>query len=612
MKHNTISFYDNFIVSNINQNNHHHHNFIRTTKTISIPPNMETIFTASSSKPLNHNNTYIIEPRSRSSKHKFLIARIIVNPSSRNNVPCRVINISNQTIRITPHYKIATIEKIEINNNNNKNDNHNNNNNNNNNNNKNNNNKMRVGPHSNNNNSCSNKSTTNQQHNNYNISTIKTTDDVLNDLKINIEQSSHSDSDYNLLKQCIANNRDIFAKSLSELSCSNLVYHTIDTNENRPIRKRVYPTSPENKAEISKQCNEFIKLGFIKESTSPWSASVLLVNKKDGTKRFVVDYRHLNKVTKQLFYPLPTFDDVVESLSNTKPNIFSVLDLRSGFYQLPLDPKTAHKSAFSTHDGHYEFTRLPQGLANSPFSFQLLTQSVLKHLTNVTCLVYVDDIICYSRGMKDHVKHLNEIFDRFRDANLKLHPTKCQFAKNKVLYLGYYITDNGLETDPSKIKIIKDYPKPTNLKSLRSFIGLAQFYRRFIKDFSKIATPLYDLQKKDKEFIWSDDCQNAFQKLKQSLMQTPTLKYPDTTKPFILNTDASTTAISYILQQRDSNNIIRPIAFGGRTLKQAEKNWTVTELECLAVLEGCKAYTICQTTNSQLSQITSHSNTSTI
>ena len=145
-----------------------------------------------------------------------------------------------------------------------------------------------------------------------------------------------------MLKKCIAANKDVFAKSLSDLSWSNLLYHTIDTENHTPIRKRVYPANAENKKEISKQCNEFLKLGLIKESVSPWSASVLLVKKKDGTKRFVVDYRHLNKITKQLFFPLPTFDDVVESVSNTKLDIFSVLDLRSGFYQLPLDPKTAH------------------------------------------------------------------------------------------------------------------------------------------------------------------------------------------------------------------------------------------------------------------------------
>ena len=192
--------------------------------------------------------------------------------------------------------------------------------------------------------------------------------------------------------------------------------------------------------------------------------------------------------------------------------------------------------------------------------------------------------------MQEHVKHLNEIFERFRYANLKLYPKKCQFAKNKVLYLGYYITDKGLETDPDKIKLIHNFPVPQNLKSLRSFIGLAQFYRRFIKNFSKIAAPLFQLQKKDQEFHWTPECQEAFDKLKHSLEQTPTLKYPDTTKPFILNTDASMVAISYILQQKDSDGTIRPIAFGGRTLKQAEKNWTVTELECLALLEGCKAY----------------------
>ena len=291
-----------------------------------------------------------------------------------------------------------------------------------------------------------------------------------------------------------------------------------------------------------------------------------------------------------MYHPLITMEDVIDSMSENQPKIFSLLDLKSGYWQVPLDPETAHKSAFSTHQGHFEFTRMPFGLCNAPFAFQNLMHTVLRKMIFKYCLVYIDDVIVFSKNMDEHIQHLTEIFERFRQAKLKLHPSKCEFGLKKVLYLGHVLSDEGVQMDPNKITKMKDFPRPHSQKSLRQFLGLVGFYRRYIDGYSHITNPLNKLLKKDTKFEWDDDCEAAFQNLKNALTKAPILKYPNLEKQFTLATDASRQAISYILMQYDNNNKLCPVGYGGRSLSKQEKNYTVTEIEMLAVLEGIKHF----------------------
>ena len=373
--------------------------------------------------------------------------------------------------------------------------------------------------------------------------------------------------------------------------------HRIDTDPNAPpVRMPFYRQPPHLKAETDRQVEDMLQQGIIQPSTSMYNSPVVLVRKKDNTWRFAVDYRKLNKITIPISHPIPRLDDVFDALGESKASIFSILDLNSAYFQIELDPETRHKSAFVTHDGVYEFCRMPFGLRNAPMSFQMLMSQVLKGLNWKFVLCYIDDILVFSSNFDEHISHLSQVFQRLRDANLTLKAEKCSFAVDKVIYLGHVITKNGVEVDISKkTEKIRSFPEPKNQKQLKSFLGLANYYKRFVKDFSKICVPLNRLLQKDKKQKfepgdWTDKCQDAFDTLKNSLTSPPVLGYADMNKPFVLSTDASGAAIGYILGQVDETGREQAIAFGGRALHPDEKKWTVTELECLAVIAGMEAY----------------------
>jgi len=204
--------------------------------------------------------------------------------------------------------------------------------------------------------------------------------------------------------------------------------------------------------------------------------------------------------------------------------------LMSGYWQIELHPSAREKTAFVTHNGLFEFLVLPFGLTNAPSSFQRLMGHVLRGLEYRYTLIYIDDIIIFSKTVEEHLVHLEEVFNRLREANVKLNPVKCHFARKEVLYLGHVVTPNGIKPNPAKISVVKEFPIPKNLKELRNFLGLANYYRKFVKDFAKIANPLHELTRKGVKFHWTDDCAEAFDKLKRALVSAPVLAYPDYSK----------------------------------------------------------------------------------
>ncbi|VDI32371.1 Hypothetical predicted protein [Mytilus galloprovincialis] len=271
----------------------------------------------------------------------------------------------------------------------------------------------------------------------------------LDNLELTVEQKQQ-------IQNFLIQNRDIFAKDLSELGHTNLHYHTIYTGDAKPISAAPYRQSPQMRKELDKQLDEMERNNIIEESTSPWHSPVVLVKKRNGSIRVCVDYRALNRITEPMSAVIPTMTDIFDTLADSKPELFSSLDLTSGFWQVPLDPTTKHKSAFITHKGVYEFNRLPFGMMNSPLTFQCLMTKVLKDLNFKIALVYIDDILIFSKNFEDHLNHLQQVFSNLREANLKLNPEKCKFATRTIKYLGHVISKDGIRVNPENTEKIQN------------------------------------------------------------------------------------------------------------------------------------------------------------
>lgn len=371
-----------------------------------------------------------------------------------------------------------------------------------------------------------------------------------------------------------------------KLEITNAVQHFIPTIDEVPIHTKQYRYPPVHKEEIDKQVGKLLSDELIEFSSSPYNSPVWIVPKKPdstGQKRWrmVIDYRSLNEKTIADAYPLPNIADILDQLGDAK--YFSVLDLASGFHQIPMAPKDAPKTAFSTPYGHYQFKRMPFGLKNAPATFQRLMDNVLSGLQGNELFVYMDDIVLYAKSLEEHEIKFERLMRRLRDANLKLQPDKCEFLRREVAYLGHIICSDGVRPDPDKIKSITDFPHPKNPKNIKQFLGLTGYYRRFIPNFSKIAKPLTDLLKKDKIFTWQPKHEDAFKTLQLSLCTKPVLQYPDFARSFNLTTDASGYAIGGVLSQGDIGKDL-PIAYTSRVLNDAEQNYSTIEKECLAIV----------------------------
>ena len=416
--------------------------------------------------------------------------------------------------------------------------------------------------------------------------------EIANSMGVNLSESDLSDTQKHELKVLLGKNRDVFATSIAELGTTNLHYHKIDTGNAKPIRKPPYRTTPEKHAEISRQVDEMEKHGIISKSTSQWSSPVILVRKKTGEYRFAVDFRALNNVTEPIHFPVTHFQDACDSIGQAKASIYSVLDMHSGYWQIPLHEDTKDRTGFTTHEGNYVFNKLPFGLMNSPHAFSMVLSEVLRGVNWRFAQVYVDDILVYSADFDQHLKHLQEIFDRLRQANLKLKPSKCHFAAKEVKYLGHKFSREGITVDEEKIASVISYPRLKTQREVRSYLGLCNYYRKFVKGYAEVAKPLNRLLCKDVKFEWTEECEKAFNQLKKLLTEAPILVFPDFSQRFYLYVDASNQAISYILGQKDEHNKEHVVAYGGHSLNKSERNWGITDLEGLALVEGIRHFKV--------------------
>ena len=374
---------------------------------------------------------------------------------------------------------------------------------------------------------------------------------------------------------------------------TDLVQHDIVTEVGKVVRLRPYRIPEAQRVVIDKEVEAMLQDGIIEPSNSPWCSPVVLVPKPNGTLRFCIDFRQLNKVSKFDTYPMPRVDELIEGLGNAM--YLSTLDLTKGYWQIPLTQSAKEKTAFSTQSGLYHFNVLPFGLHGAPATFQRLMDHLLRSHSGYAA-AYLDDIVVFSPSWESHLRHLTEVFHSIQKAGLTVNPEKCVIATQSVRYLGYQIQKGRIMPQMEKVQAIRDIPLPSTKKDLRFFLGLVGYYRRFIPRFSELASPLTDLLRKNKSVDptqWSEEQDESFRALKHVLCSGPVLQCPDFEKSFTLQTDASDHGLGAVLSQEDAEGLLRPVVFISRKLRPGEMHYATIEKECLAIkwaLEALQYY----------------------
>ena len=389
----------------------------------------------------------------------------------------------------------------------------------------------------------------------------------------------------------------VFSRGEGDLGCTTLVEHEIPLADEAPVRQRYRRLPPSQYEQVKAHIQELLDRGVVHPSCSPYSSPIVVVFKKNGEIRLCVDYRLLNAKTRKDAYPLPRIEESLDALTGAQ--WFSTLDLASGYNQVPVAEKDKAKTAFCTPFGLFEFNRMPFGLCNAPSTFQRLMERIFGDQSFQSLLLYLDDIVIFSSSFDQHLQRLDMVLTRLKEHNLKLKLQKCHFFQPEVKYLGHVISASGVATDPSKISAVAEWARPTTCTELQSFLGFASYYRRFVAGFAKYAAPLHRLvgemggTKKKRKTLgkgslsdrWSEECETAFQTLKELLVGAPVLGYADFTKPFVLEIDASHAGLGAVLSQ-DYEGKRRPIAFASRGLRPTERNmsnYSSRKLEFLAL-----------------------------
>ena len=411
-------------------------------------------------------------------------------------------------------------------------------------------------------------------------------------LNFNIKNDNFSAAEVKDFENFLFTNSKRFAINREGIGHNFYHPHIVDPDGQNPTNMskcRYYRLTPFMQKFMDKEIATLLKLGFVEPSTSAWRSPALLVKKNNGDFRLVCNYKNLNKLIKPQHFPLVTAEELWCEMGQQKPRIFSTLDLFSGYHQIALDEDSKDLTTFVVRSGLYRWTRMPMGLAGAAATFSKTMSTIFGDMLFKNMCFYADDLIVYSDCLECHKRHLQEVFDRLEKANMTLKASKCIFAKSKTLYLGHILSENGIEVNPQLTEIIAKYQVPRTAKQVRQFLGLTQYYRRFQKDYSKIAHPLNNLTKKDVKFSWTPECQKAFDTLRHNLMNPPILAYPDMSKGFILTTDASDTGLGYILSQ-ENDGLERVIQYSGRALRPAEINYSVSEKEALSIVSAFKHF----------------------
>jgi hypothetical protein len=397
------------------------------------------------------------------------------------------------------------------------------------------------------------------------------------------------------IRQLIEEFADIFEEIPPGLPPKRNITHSIPLIPgSKPVCKQMYRLSPSEKLEVEAKIKLALEKGWIEPSTSPWGAPILFVPKKGGGLRMCVDYRALNKATVKNKYPLPNIDDLLDCLQGAK--YFSNLDFADGYHQIQIEEGDREKTAFRTHLGHFQYKVMPFGLCNAPATFQAAMDEMLAPFFMKHALVYLDDVVIYSKTWEEHLQHVRSVLQAVREKKFYCRIWKCHFGEPRLDYLGHVIQDGEISVDTSKLEVLRDWPVPTNPTEVRKFLGFTGYFRRFIKDYSILVSPLTDLTGKS-PFVWSSACQQAFETVKDMLQNPPILKLADPDKPYEVVTDACNTGMGAVLIQEG-----QPVAYMSKKFNGAERNYSTSEKELLAVkralekwrcyLEGCFGLTV--------------------
>ena len=386
---------------------------------------------------------------------------------------------------------------------------------------------------------------------------------------------SWTEQQQNLVKKLLEEYQHLFALSLNELGKTSLVQHEIKLSDNRPFKERYRRIPPHQYEEVWKHLQEMLAVGAIWKSMSPWASPVVLVCKKDGSLWFCIDLRKLNNQTIKDAQSLPRIEDSLDCLNGA--TIFTSLDLQLGYWQVEMTEDSKPLTAFTVGLlGFYECVRMPFGLTNAPATFQYLMETCLGEMHLKWCIIYLDDIIVFSRTLEEHIERLRGVFLKLAATGLRLKPSKCKFFKSRVNYLGHIVSKEGIKTDPKKIEAIKKWLVPMTVTEVRSFLGFTNYYHKFIPQYAQVAKPLNQLVSRDnankkKTLVnWTSECQDAFEHLKHLCSQMPVLAYADYTKPFWLHTDASESGLGAVLYQKQTDGTEGVIAYASRTLSRSK------------------------------------------
>ena len=499
---------------------------IRISEPVAITPQSEKLVYASV-RVMNGEREFLFEPeKDIEEKHKALVAPSLCTVKN-NLVPVRIANLSHETIRLYPGTKVGTIASL--------------------------------------------KSV---------VTVVQDEEPKKKNLMIDLSKADLSVEQKAHLYQLLEEYSDVMAQYEYDIGKTAVVKHSIPLVNDAPIKQRAYRIPYTQQEEIRKKIQEMADNEIIRKSSSPWTSPIVIVKKKDGTLRICIDYRRLNEVTRKDTYPLPRIDGMLDKLGRS--TIFTTLDLQSGYWQIEVEEEDKPKTAFSTGDDLWEFNVLPFGLTGAPATFQRCMNFILMDAEHA--MVYIDDIIIYSVDFPGHLSDIEGVLRRLQKARLKIKPSKCEFAKSSVKFLGHVVAANGISPDPANTAKLKNLTAPSTVKEVQQFIGLASYYRKFIKGFAGIAAPLHDLVKKNQGFIWTKVHQDAFEELRQRLLQPPILRYPDMDRDFILMTDASGYAIGAVLGQRVEGEKDHVIAYASRKLKKEEMKYSTIEREGLAIV----------------------------
>ena len=352
----------------------------------------------------------------------------------------------------------------------------------------------------------------------------------------------------------------------------------------------IYKLSPVELETLSKYIEENLQKGFIRHSQSPYGAPIVFARKKDGTLRICVDYRGLNKLTIKNRYPLPLIGELLDRISRAK--VMTKFDIRDGYNRLRMAAGEEEKTAFHCRYGLFEYTVMPFGLCNAPGTFQHYMNNTFREFLDKFLVIYLDDFLVYSDNLKEHKKHVRQVMQRLREAGLYLKQSKCEFHKEEVEFLGFIVGKDGIRMDPEKVKSITSWPVPKSIHDVRMFLGLANFYRRFIKGFSKVALPITKLLRKESvsHFRWTTEAQAAFDELRTAFTTAPILQHFNPDLPTILEADASDFALGAVVSQVGEDGHIHPIAFHSRKFNPSEMNYEIYDKEMLAIVETLEHY----------------------